>query len=580
MSRNEYPRPDFVRSDWISLNGSWSFSFDDDNLGLIEKWFENPNFAMKIQVPFAFQAPLSGIGDSSFHDYLWYHRKFDLPETMSRQTIMLNFQAVDYECRVYVNGQFVGQHIGGTSPFGFDITEVVRFDYSNDLVVYVYDPSTDIFLPRGKQYWKPQSESIWYTRTSGIYQSVWIEAVPHHHIKHIKLTPHYDEGLLELEAFVSMKGRRFEAIISNGETVLTRQSTQVTKTTTRMVFKVLSTLEDFETKSWSPENPFLFDVQLTYGQDCVKTYVGMRKIATKDGKVMLNNKPYYLKMVLDQGYWPQGLLTAPSIQHLRQDIIDAKQMGFNGARKHQKVEDTYFAYFADKIGFLIWGEMASSVNFSELSAWRDLNEWQQVLPRDYNHPSIIAWVPLNESWGVPEIGTDIRQQRHSLDLYEYIKKNDPTRLVISNDGWELTITDICAIHNYNHGKKDDVATQRKFRDSIATKSALLASKPSGRPIYANGYVHRGEPIVLTEFGGISYTVKDDGWGYTSVSNGHDLLDEYRRLINDIKSSEALAGFCYTQLTDVEQEINGLLTYDRKFKVPAAAIKEINDLIET
>lgn len=579
MVRNEYPRPSFVRENWLSLNGSWSFRFDDENRGLNESWFSSPKFEMKINVPFAFQAPLSGINDPSFHDYVWYHRQFQLPQDFANQTILLHFQAVDYECRVYVNGVFVGHHIGGTAPFHFDVTKYVAFDSQNDVVVYVYDPSEDPYLPRGKQYWKEKSAVIWYTRTTGIYQSVWIEAVPHAYIKNVRLTPLYDEGIIELVAQVSQIGMDFVATISGKDHDLIEKTVKANDSTINIKFNVLKTESDFINKSWSPDNPYLFDLQLAYGADRVATYFGMRKIATKDGRVWLNNKPYYLKLVLDQGYWPQGLLTAPSIEHLKQDILDAKQLGFNGARKHQKVEDSYFAYFADKIGFLIWGEMASAVKFSELSAWRDLNEWRQILPRDYNHPSIIAWVPLNESWGVPEIGTDKRQQQHSLDLYEFIKRQDNTRLVISNDGWELTKTDICAIHNYNHGKKDDLETQIKFRESIATKEALLASKPSGRPIYANGFTHQGEPILLTEFGGISFTVKDDGWGYTSVANGNDLLVEYRRLILDIMASDAIAGFCYTQLTDVEQEINGLLTYDRKFKVPPASIKEINDLIE-
>lgn len=286
-----------------------------------------------------------------------------------------------------------------------------------------------------------------------------------------------------------------------------------------------------------------------------------------------------MKLVLDQGYWPESLLTAPNKEALRFDIEISKSMGFNGARKHQKCEDPYFMYYADKLGYLIWGEMASSIKFSELSASRDKNEWEQILVRDYNHPSIVAWVPLNESWGVPEIRTDKRQQQHALDLYHLIKSVDQTRLVVGNDGWEQVITDICAIHNYRHGAKNEPDVQDKFRRDIGTKEALLASKPADRPIYADGYSHRGEPILLTEFGGISYEVNGKGWGYTAVDDVNDLLSEYKRLIEDINLSKDLVGYCYTQLTDVEQEINGLLTYDRKPKVSVEKIKEVNDSIK-
>lgn len=294
--------------------------------------------------------------------------------------------------------------------------------------------------------------------------------------------------------------------------------------------------------------------------------------------VYLNNRPYYQKLVLDQGYWPEGLLTAPTDEDFKKDIELTKEMGFNGCRKHQKVEDPRFLYWADKLGFLVWGECAASPYYSETAAARLTKEWVEIVERDYNHPSIVTWVPVNESWGVPTIRTNKQQQNHSLALYHLIHSLDATRLVISNDGWELTKTDICAIHNYNHGRKEETAKYEYYKESLATKDQMLKSQPAHRGIYANGFSHEGEPILLTEFGGIGFKVGEDaGWGYTSVKTEEEFVEDYRRIMEAVYASKILHGYCYTQLTDVEQEINGLLTYNREPKCDLKKIREINDM---
>ena len=334
---------------------------------------------------------------------------------------------------------------------------------------------------------------------------------------------------------------------------------------------------------WSPENPKLFDTQIQIKKneqicDEIEGYFGLRKIETKNGRVYLNNRPYYQKLILDQGYWKEGLLTAPSDEALKQDILMSKEMGFNGCRKHQKSEDPRFLYWADKLGYIVWAEIGACAVYSDKSVKRTMIEWMESLYRDYSHPCIVAWVVLNESWGVPQIYNNSKQQAHSMALYYQMKSLDDTRLVIANDGWEMTKSDICAIHNYNHGSKDEIVKQEVFEKALSTKDSILKSEPAGRNLYAEGYSYQGEPMILTEFGGISYCT-DEGkdWGYTSVSGEEEFLETYERMMRVIRNSEALFGYCYTQLTDVEQEVNGLLTYDRKYKISPEKIKKLNDM---
>ncbi|WP_144555349.1 glycoside hydrolase family 2 protein [Bacillus sp. X1(2014)] len=592
VPRNEYPRPQLVRKDWVNLNGEWDFAFDDNNVGLKEKWFQNGDtFDRKINVPFAYQTKLSGINDPSFHDYVWYSRDFTVPKGWNNQRVLLHFGAVDYRAWVYVNGEYACFHEGGNVSFSVDITDHLTWG-NEKVVVRVEDPSTDETIPRGKQFWIEQSDSIWYTRTTGIWQTVWLEPVSPTHVSKLRLTPDIDRGDIIVEFEVSG-----EFINKKADIEISFQGEKVAKDTievfepynkrsinlyNRQIFRTSFHLIGW---NWSPENPNLFDIKFILKDednqvilDEVESYFGMRKIHIENGMVYLNNKPYYQKLVLDQGYWPEGLLTAPTDDDLKKDIELALEMGFNGCRKHQKVEDPRFLYWADKLGFLVWGECAAFPSYSEDAASRLTKEWIEIIERDYNHPSIVAWVPVNESWGVPFIKANKQQQHHSLAMYHLIHSLDPTRLVISNDGWELTETDICAIHNYNHGSNDEKVKYEDFKESLLTKENLLNSKPAGRGIYADGFEHKGEPILLTEFGGIGFKVgEDSGWGYTSVKDEQEFIADYRRVMEAVYASKSLHGYCYTQLTDVEQEINGLLSYNREPKCELAKIREINDM---
>lgn len=589
--RAEYPRPQFIREAWQNLNGTWQFEFDDCNIGKAEKWFlPDKEFSRKIEVPFACQTPLSGIHDTSFHDWVWYKRNFTVSPDWRGKQVWLHFGAVDYRAWVYVNGVYVGMHEGGHTPFGFDITDQLNWQ-EEQVVVRVEDPSTDETIPRGKQFWIEQSASIWYTRTTGIWQTVWLEAVDPVHLSKVRFIPDIDRGevAVEWEVEGNAAGSELEVEISFQGRTLVQDRIRILDRCGKRSFHLFGQ-EIFRTGfhgdrgwTWTPETPNLFDAAFTLRTDdrtadFVRSYFGMRKVHSENGMIYLNNKPYYQKLVLDQGYWPEGLLTAPSDDDYRKDIELAKAMGFNGCRKHQKVEDPRFLYWADKLGFIVWGECASAPSYNNDAAARMTKEWIEIVERDFNHPSILVWVPLNESWGIPNVGNDAVQQHHSLALYSLIHSLDPTRLVVSNDGWEMTRTDICAVHNYNHGMPEETAKYEEFKRSLATRDDILRSMPALRGIYASGFSHRGEPILLTEFGGIAYQVGTGaGWGYTRVSSEEEFIREYRRVIEAVYESRVLHGFCYTQLTDVEQEVNGLLTYDRKPKCDPEAIRAINDM---
>lgn len=583
--RNEFPRPDFERNHWLSLNGEWDFAFDDLNQGLKDKWYQYPNFPLKITVPFAFQSEASGIHDLKFHDYVWYKRDFTLPKEGYGKHTVLHVGACDYYSEVYINGEKACSHEGGNTSFQCDITHFLH-EGNNRIVLYVFDPSTDEFIPRGKQYWKEQHESIWYPRTTGLWQPIWLEFVNQYHIESLRLTPNIDLGNVFAQVSVNLeKSLILETLITTSDgSVVIHQTNDICKSGsyTYDIFKkqIFKSNTHHHGLLWSPESPNLFNIILILKDentiyDTIKSYFGMRKIHAKDGIIYLNNRPYYQKLILDQGYYPKGLLTALKDEDFIQDIELAKSMGFNGCRKHQVVSDPRFLYHADRLGFIVWGEMANAANYSQEYVRRITTEWIDVINRDYNHPSIVAWVPLNESWGVPMINTDLYQQAHSIQLYQLTKSLDQTRLVASNDGWEQTVTDFCGVHNYAHGNEHELEKQQHFALSLKTKEGMIHSLPAGRNIYAEGYHYANEPILLTEFGGIAYS-KSTGWGYTEVKSGEELLQQYERMIEAIKASNCIRGYCYTQLTDVFQEQNGLLTFDRKPKVDIDKIRKMNE----
>jgi beta-galactosidase/beta-glucuronidase len=593
LPRPEYPRPDFERQEWFNLNGEWDFEFDDANVGEKEQWYLKNGFSRKILVPYCFQSEQSGIGDTGQHEVMWYRRNFVTPDGLRGKRVLLHFGAVDYYAKVWLNGSYIGSHQGGYTPFKIDITPLLQ-ETENRLVVKVED-KYETMQPRGKQYWKEKPDRCWYTATSGIWQTVWLETTGAVYIDRLRLTPDIDSQTVVAEVFLDQQPRRmtmkvivrfqgstelqnsfFGRYLPEGEGSSRHFCFDVTERTGRFTLDI-GNIDDIDPLHlWSPEHPNLYDIELCLEQDGqvvdrVKSYFGMRKIAVCGDQVFLNNQPYYQKLILDQGYWPESLLTPPSDAALRYDVEMTKALGFNGARKHQKIEDPRYYYWADRLGLLVWGEMPSAYHFNVEEIENVTEEWLAFIRRDYNHPCLVTWVPLNESWGVSGIYTDRRQQNFARSLYALTKSVDGTRLISANDGWEQVNADICAIHDYTP-QADDFT--KRYRD----QGKLLGGEKSGRPLYAEGTAYEGQPVILTEYGGIVFVTENgEDWGYgEAVKNEASFVARYSGITNAVKAISYLRGYCYTQLTDVMQEVNGLLTADRKLKVSSEKIRAVND----
>ncbi|MFN0167491.1 MAG: glycoside hydrolase family 2 protein [Bryobacteraceae bacterium] len=576
VPRPEHPQPQFQREPWLNLNGRWEFEFDDANRGLDENWAtSNRSFPRSITVPYAFESKLSGIGDTSFHPYVWYRRAFNIPADWKQKRVLVKFGAVDYHATVWVNGHKAGEHEGGSVPFAFDVTPLLKSG-GNVLTVRAEDQPTDRYQPRGKQYWEPKSRGIFYTRTTGIWQTVWLEAAGDSYLENARITPSND-GTVRVEAQVARPAGdlEFHATVKwKGETAGASFARVRGSRAANAVFVKSPEL-------WSPATPNLYDLMIELrrgGQtlDRVQSYFGFRHVAIENGRVTVNGRPVYLKFVLDQGYWPESTLTPPSDEAIQYDIRLTKEMGFNGARKHQKVEDPRFHYWADKMGFLVSGEIANAYLYDATYAQKFSREWMEAVARDYNHPSVIMWVPINESWGVDNL-TDPAQQAHLQALYSMTRALDATRFVIDNDGWQHTnMTDLFGIHDY---ARDGAVLFEKYKDM---------GKPgypvpnNARGILAPGFRYNGSPVFLSEFGGIAYIapgaqVPPESWGYSGVEKTPAAaLARLGSLYDAIARIPAFMGICYTQITDVEQEINGLMTYDRKPKFDVKTIRELNE----
>jgi beta-galactosidase/beta-glucuronidase len=565
-----HPRKIFRRDKWKSLNGEWSFCFDND------KKFKIPDdinlWTHTIKVPFAPEAKASGIGDLGFHHRCWYQRKFIIERTEER--LFLHFGAVDYQARVWLNGFYLGFHEGGHTPFSFEITNFL-FQGEQTLTVCADDDPLDLTKPRGKQDWQKDPHSIWYPRTTGIWQTVWLEEVPETYIQKFRCSPLLERWEIGCEVFIEghcPDGLELRVRMSCGDQLLATDCYGVIHNEVhRRIAMSDPGIDDFRNELlWSPEKPTLIDLSLELwcGEkrlDFVKSYTALRSATYNKDRFLLNGRPYYMRLVLDQGYWPDTLMTPPNSGAIKKDIELIKAAGFNGVRKHQKVEDPDFLYWADRMGLLVWGEMPSAYRFTHESVQRITREWLEVINRDMNHPCIVVWVPFNESWGVPDIAEKVAHQNCVLALYHMTKTLDPTRPCIGNDGWEAISTDIIGIHDYDD-QPERLLKKYATTGHMSVSDILNRYRPGGRVITVEGYNHSGQPVMLTEFGGISFVEPDHEisktWGYSAATSSSEFRRRYEDLMNAIHRIELFAGFCYTQFTDTFQEANGLFKADR------------------
>ena len=582
IPRPEHPRPDFYRSDWQNLNGTWEFAFYeadplDTNFQHLKR-LENQSFPLTIEVPFPYQSQLSGIGKDDIRPSVWYRRKFTVPQNWKDQRVLLHFGAVDYHTKVWVNGTLLGHHRGGHVPFSFDITPYLQ-EQDNTLLLKVLD-ELDVDQPRGKQSWCAPF-ACWYTQTTGIWQTVWLEAVPQTAIETLRIVPDLDDSSVGILVRPNKPAPGYDIRVEasfDGQVV-----GSVTRPADYPATQLRLRLEDV--RPWSPESPNLYDLKVTLIQgeivvDTVETYFGMRKVSLSNNTLLLNNEPYYQRLVLDQGFWPDGLYTAPTDDALKADIEWAKKMGFNGCRKHMKVEDPRFLYWADKLGFLVWGEFPANYEQSLSGEAKFLPEWQAAIERDINHPCIVAWTPFNESWGIKDVKTNPETQRWVRNVVKQTRLIDPTRLVIDNDGWEhIEESDIYGYHDYTPGE----AIVKNYQGLIARarqeEGAGEDGPNSGREMMVDGAKIPNMPIMNTEFGGIGFIVGEteaDAWGYAGLPKTvEEFQARYEETFKAIFSIEDFCGYVYTQLTDVQQEINGLLTADREPKFDIEWLKSVN-----
>ena len=569
----DHPRPALYRVEWKNLNGAWQFAFDDKDEGICEHW-EQKTLASTIMVPYCYQSKQSGIGDKGYHPVVWYKRQLPFEEAWRNKQVLLHFEGVDYEFDLWINEIHIGHHCGGNVCASFEISKYLH-DGDNTISLRVCDEH-DWSKPQGKQAPIDIIDRCWYTQTTGIWKSVWLEVVPKTHLSSIRITPDVDkrEVVLELEISRYVQGVKAHVEVQYHKDVVLQKT--IFPKSNRIIEKIAIEEPDYvdELHYWTPERPELFDLFLTIEDPCgdcddVQTYFGMRKIEARNGEIYLNNKPYYVRLVLDQGYWRDSLTTPPENESLNNDIQLTKSLGFNGARKHQKIEDERYYYWADQLGLLVWAEMPSSYAFctDEITAFTA--EWMAVVSQLYNYPCIMTWVPFNESWGIRNVLTDSRQKHFAESAYYLTKAIDNTRLVSTNDGWEQVTSDICGIHDY-YG--DGEAFLKKYRDM----DTLLQRDAQRRKIYADGYAFAGQPIILSEFGGIAFGKDQDGaWGYNETANSKEtLFARIRDVTQPIVDHPRISGYCYTQLTDVMQEINGLADANHAPKLDADKVRKI------
>lgn len=580
FANDDYPRPQLRRNGAISLDGEWDFALDP-----AARWRAPAEVAWErvILVPFAPETPRGGVGETGFFRACWYRRVIEPVALAEGERLMLRFGAVDDLATVWVNGQLAGTHTGGYTPFSVDISGAARSGQSLEIIVRAEDDPHDLAKPRGKQDWRREPHAIWYPRTTGIWQTVWLERLPPVAIDTLQWSPNVEQWQIGLEVRTNEQTPdlrlevELEVETNQRPAILARDTYSVYDREVRRAIQLPDPGIDDARRAllWSPDSPTLISARLRLLDpagavlDEVQSYVGLRSVAVQGNRFMLNGRPLMLRLVLDQGYWPDSGLTAPEPAALRRDVELTQAMGFNGVRKHQKIEDPRYLYWADRLGLLVWEELPSAYRFTRGAITRLTQTWTEAVERDLSHPCIVTWVPFNESWGVPDLPLDQAQRDAVQALYRLTKALDPSRPVVDNDGWESAETDLIGVHDY-----DDDADRLGDRYGTPSRDEVLVrERPGQRLLRLPGAVDRGQPLLLSEFGGIAFTPPEErgrSWGYVRVETAEELQARYEHLLAVVRALP-FAGFCYTQFADTYQEKNGLLRDDRSPKFPLAAM---------
>lgn len=577
IPRAEHPNPQWERDTWKNLNGPWEFEFDFGCSAVERRLWEKERFDREILVPFCPESRLSGIGYTDFINGVAYRKNFELSQEELSGRVLLHFGAVDYEASVYINGTLVGSHKGGYTSFCFDITKHV-VPGPNTLFVAVKDDVRSGLQPKGKQAHLYASSGCDYTRTTGIWQTVWLEFVPERHIQSAKYYPDPANGKVTVTGLVQGQGTlQLTALWEDkpvGEAALSVEDGFFT-----------AQLDLSETHLWEPGKGGLYTLLLSFGEDRVKSYFGLRTAKFQGRKFLLNGKSLFQRFVLDQGFYPDGIYTAPTEEDLVKDIQLSFAAGFNGARLHEKVFEARFLYHCDRLGYLVWGEYPNwgLDHAHPLSTETYLNQWSEAVERDFNHPAIIGWCPFNETWGYRE-----EREKNALlsSLYKLTKRLDPTRPCIDSSGNYRVLSEVYDIHDYDQDTQSFQARWDGLTDRIRETGGVIPAEdpffnsapegPSGRAPFFN-QPYDNQPIFVSEYGGIRWP--DDtveGWGYGNApATPEEFFARYKGLTEALLNNPEIFGFCYTQLYDVEQEVNGLYTYGRAQKFDISLIQKIN-----
>lgn len=572
MKRTAYPRPELVRESWTCLNGTWEFEFDFGKTGKARDILNKEYYEHQIEVPFCPESRLSGIGYRDFINACWYRRKFDV-KNLGKDRLILNFEAVYHHSEVFVNGKSVGYHNGGYTPFSFDITDFVT-DGENVLAVYVEADSRNMTQPSGKQSSRYNSYGCYYTRSTGIYAPVWLEQVPAAYLKDIKLDTDIENSVVFARIALAGDGEKTVSLTARLD------GKKVGEVSAKTVGEYVTVaLPVSKLSLWSIETPTLYDLDVTVScgksKDTVKSYFGMRKVSLDKTRLLINGKPVFMRLVLDQGYYGSGVYTAADESDFEKDILRSKAIGFNGARLHERVFERRFLYDADRLGYIVWGEYANwgFDHTSDGALKYYLPEWMEAMNRDYNHPALIGWCPFNESWdrndGAHQDDEFIRQ------IYYATKRFDTSRPVIDTSGNYHVITDIYDVHDYNQSVE---TYQRRYLDETFETEGPFDNMTK-RQSYG------GQPYFISEYGGIRWTrdmseeKNEKSWGYgDSPKNLDEYVYRFTSQTKALMSNSRMCGLCYTQLYDVEQEQNGIYYYDRTPKFDEETIAKLREVM--